>query len=142
MSLFVYFLSTTVSYLSIAIYLSLQLYAIVNFLSAFLFWELLSPFLVFRGGLGFPLGSVRILRSSFPLFVRCSRCVYPPCGERFGGLMARNPASYVSCLTLVTRRMCESAFLFDIVASLFVRPSPVFVDLSTLQAWFLSATFL
>ncbi len=67
MSLFVYFLSTTVSYLSIAIYLSLQLYAIVNFLSA---------------------------------------------------------------------------FLFDIVASLFVRPSPVFVDLSTLQAWFLSATFL
>ena len=24
--------------------------------------------------------------------------------------MARNPASYVSCLTLVTRRMCESKF--------------------------------
>ena len=27
-----------------------------------------------------------------------------------GGLMARNPASYVSCLTLVTRRMCESEY--------------------------------
>ena len=71
-------------------------------------WGLLFPFLVFRGGPGFPLGCVRIWRFSFPLSVRCSRCVYPPCGERFGGLMARNPASYVSCLTLVTRRMCES----------------------------------
>ena len=74
-------------------------------------WRLLSPFLAFRGGLGFPLGCVRISRFSFPLSVRCSRCVYPPCGEQFGGLMACNPASYVSCLTLVTRRMCERVLL-------------------------------
>ena len=72
-------------------------------------WGLLFPSLVLCGVLGFPWVFAKTLRSSFPLFVLCSRCVCPPCGKPFGGLMARNPASYVSCLTLVTRRMCESS---------------------------------
>ena len=35
--------------------------------------------------------------------------------------MARNPASYVSCLTLVTRRMCESKFFHFLETNIMAR---------------------
>ena len=67
----------------------------------------LLPFLGLLGVLARRWGYVRIWLCSFLRFGLFTRCVYPPCSELFVGLMARNPASYVSCLTLVTRRMCE-----------------------------------
>ena len=69
-------------------------------------WGLLLPFLGLLGVLAFRWGYVRIWLCSFLRFGLFTGCVYPPCGELFVGLMARNPASYVSCLTLVTWDEC------------------------------------
>ena len=67
---------------------------------------LLLPFRGLLGVLAFRLGFVRIWRCSLLRFGLFTRCVYPLFGERFVGLMARNPASYVSSLTLVTWDEC------------------------------------
>ena len=58
------------------------------------------PFPVCLGVLVFHLASGVICLSSSRRFGLFLLCVFPLCGRRFSGLMARNSASYVSSLTL------------------------------------------
>lgn len=59
-----------------------------------------------------PLGVRRDLCFQFSSLRSLASLRLPPCGRCFGGLMARNPACYVSRLTLDLRQMCESVFSY------------------------------
>ena len=75
-----------------------------------------------RGALGCLWWSGVTCPFSSLLCARCLRCVSPPCGRRFSGLMARNPASYVSCLTLTWdewARVFQPPVLFQKTISIF-----------------------